>query len=77
MGELLVTEQHRLKGFSKELITTTQDYLDKNYTIGCDCVPALRSRAEALGFKPHWNTYVAMLSLDKIARIARPFDGVI
>ena len=49
MGELLVTEQHRLKGFSKELITTAQDYLDKNYTIGCDCVPALRSR---LGQKP-------------------------
>ena len=74
-------EQHRLKELSKELITTTQEYLDKNYTIGCDCAPIMRPTMEAHGFETYWNMYVAMLSLDKIARILAGiqylFNGVV
>ena len=69
VGGLLVAEQHRHKGYGQILRATILDSLDKNYTIGCDVVSALKPTLQSLGFKTFWNPYIAMLSLDKVARM--------
>lgn len=82
MCRMLVAEQHRKKGFANKLLTTTLDRLDKlGHTIGGDSLPAVRSKLESHGFETYWNTYIATLSLDKIARILAginppPLDGI-
>ena len=62
IGGYLVAKQHRGYRYGQNIKAIAYDSLDKNYTIGVD----IDSR-----FKPKllWNTYAAMLSLDKIARI--------
>ena len=69
MGGLLVAEQHRRNGYATKLVVTTREFLDNNYTIGCDSVAMMESTMQAIGFETCWNTCVAMLRLDKIAQI--------
>ena len=69
MGGLLVAEQHRGKGYGQKIGAIAYDFLDKEYTIGFDSDSMLKPKFQAHGFETLWNTYVAMLSLDKIARI--------
>ena len=61
-------EQYRRKGYGQKLINTSFESLDKNYTIGGDTLP-LKPLLQSLGFETFWNTYIAMLSLDRVARI--------
>ena len=69
MGGYLVAEQHRGKGYGQKIDAIAYNSLDKNYTIGVDVDSRFKPRFQAREFETLWNTYIAMLSLDKIARI--------
>ena len=67
MGALLVKEEHRDKGYGQKIGYTAYDTLDKKFTTGFDVDSKLRSKYETLGFQTVWDTYVAMLSMSKVA----------
>ena len=69
MGAYLVAEQHRGNGYGQKVDATAYDSLDKSYTIGVDVDLKFKPRFKARGFKTLWNTYVAMLSLDRTTEI--------
>ena len=75
MGGILVTEQYRRKGYGQKLLTTSFKSLDKNYTIGGDAMSVLKPALQSLGFETFWNTYIAMLSLDRVARILSKIEN--
>ena len=69
MGAYLVTEQYRGNGYGQITDAIAYDSLDKSYTIGVDVDLRFKPRFKARGFKTLWNTYVAMLNLDKTTEI--------
>ena len=68
-GGLIVAEEYRNRGFGKKTIFAAFDILSKDsILLGFDAVPELRPLYESLGFETVWNTYTALLSLDKIVK---------
>ena len=68
MGACIVAEEYRGKGYGKKLYCTSYDISDKKYTVGGEMDSKIRPWFEAKGFQVFWNTYVAMLSLEKVAK---------
>ena len=68
-GGVIVAEKFRQKGYATKCVLKGIEVCDPNYTLGTDINLDLRSKYESLGFKKFWDTYVAMLSLEKVASI--------
>ena len=68
MGACIVEEEHRGKGYGKQLFYASYGSCDKKYTIGVDVDFKRLPWFEANGFQVYWNTYVAMLSSEKVAQ---------
>ena len=68
LGACLVTEKYSGKGYGQNTTHALLDTLDESYTIGLDVDSKLRPQFETRGYETVWNTYIAMLTLDKISK---------
>ena len=68
IGGRIVTNEHRGNGYGKKLLFASYDASDKRYTIGGDADLKHKPWFESKGSQAVWNTYVAELSLEKIAQ---------
>jgi hypothetical protein len=66
-GGVIVAEKFRQKGYGVKCVLKGMEICDPNYTLGTDVNLDLKSKYEQLGFKKYWDTYIATLSLEKIA----------
>ena len=67
-GGVIVAEKFRKNRYGVECVLKGMEVCDPNYTIGTDINLDSKSKYESLGYKKYWDTYVAMLSLEKIAK---------
>ena len=71
LGSCILEEEHRGKGYGIQLYNTCYGSCDKRYTIGGDVrITDLKTELlfKAGGFQVVWNTYIAMLSADKVTQ---------
>ena len=66
-GGVIVAEKFRQNRYGVKCVLKGMEVCDPNYTLGTDVNLDSRSKYESLGFKKYWDTYIAMLSLEKIA----------
>ena len=67
-GGVIVTDKYREKGIASQCILQALSTSNKEYTIGTDITLDSLAKYESFGFKKYWKTYVALLSLEKIAK---------
>ena len=67
-GGVIVAEKFRKNRYGMKCVLKGMEVCDPNYTIGTDINLDSKSKYESLGYKKYWDTYVAMLSLEKIAK---------
>ena len=66
-GGVIVAEKFRKNRYGVQCVLKGMEVCDPNYTIGTDVNLDSRSKYESLGWEKFWDTYVAMLDLEKIA----------
>ena len=68
VGTFIVAKEHRGKGYGRQTWDAAWKSLDKDYTIGLVAVTHMIPRYERLGFHAVWNTFVAKLDVQIVAK---------
>ena len=67
-GGLIVTDKYRQNDFGPQCVLHVMRACNNEYTIGADVSLDSLTKYESLGAKKYWDTYVAVLSPEKIAK---------
>ena len=68
IGMFIVTKEYRGKGYGRQTWDAAWKSLDRDYTIGLIAVTHMIPRYEKLGFHTVWNTFVAELDVQIVAK---------
>ena len=68
IGTFIVAKEHRGKGYGRQTWNAAWKSLDRDYTIGLVAVTHTIPRYEKLGFHAVWNTFVAKLDVQIVAK---------
>ncbi len=68
-GGMIVAKEFRQMGYSTDCVKHILSVADKRYTVGGDISLTALAQYESLGFEKFWDIHVAMLDLEKIAKL--------